>query len=75
MLVVWYLNGINTSLDSLNKEIVAIKLNDSANTIRMARGEDDVVTLKGSEKELSKRVGALERGNGEIKQQLKQLSK
>lgn len=73
--VIWYLNGINTSLDSLNKEIVAIKLNDSANTIRMARVEDDVVIIKNNEKELSKRVGALEKSSAQHDQQLRQLSK
>ena len=31
--VIWYLNGINTSLKTLSDDIVAIKLQDSANSI------------------------------------------
>ena len=73
--VIWYLNGINTSLKTLSDDIVAIKLSDSANSIRMARVEDDVVIIKSNEKELSKRVGALEKSSAQHEQQLRQLSK
>lgn len=61
-LIVWYLNGINGSLQTLSNDIVEIKLADSANSIRMSRLEEDVAIIKSNEKELSKRVGSLERG-------------
>lgn len=60
-LVVWYLNGINSSLKMLSDDIVQIKLTDSANSVRLSRLEADVNTLKSNEKELSKRIGHLER--------------
>ena len=59
--IVWYLNGINSSLKSLSDDIVAIKLADSANAVRMTKIEEEVITLKSNEKEIRQRVGALER--------------
>lgn len=59
--IVWYLNGINSSLKSLSDDIVAIKLSDSANAVRMTKIEEEVITLKSNEKEIRQRVGALER--------------
>lgn len=60
--IVWYLNGINSSLKSLSDDIVAIKLADSANGIRMNKLEEEIITIKSNEKEIRQRVGALERG-------------
>ena len=59
--IVWYLNGINSSLKSLSDDIVEIKLADSANAVRMTKIEEEVITLKSNEKEIRQRVGALER--------------
>ncbi len=59
--IVWYLNGINSSLKNLSDDIVAIKLADSANAVRMTKIEEEVITLKSNEKEIRQRVGALER--------------
>lgn len=70
-----HLESIDNKFDVLTKDIVAIKLQDSANSIRMARVEDDVVIIKNNEKELSKRVGALEKSSAQHEQQLRQLSK
>ncbi len=60
-LIVWYLNGINVSLKTLSDDIVAIKLSDSANAVRMNKIEEEVITLKASDKEIRQRVSALER--------------
>ena len=60
--IVWYLNGINSSLKSLSDDIVAIKLADSANAVRMTKIEEEVITLKSNEKEIRQRIGILERG-------------
>lgn len=73
--VIWYLNGINTSLKTLSDDIVAIKLSDSANNIRMNRIEDDVTNLKSNDKEHSKRLSELEKSSAQHGQQLRQLSK
>ncbi|MGL4674598.1 MAG: hypothetical protein ACRCXK_07040 [Wohlfahrtiimonas sp.] len=73
--VIWYLNGINTSLKTLSDDIVAIKLSDSANNVRMNRIEDDVTNLKSNDKEHSKRLSELEKSSAQHGQQLKQLSK
>lgn len=66
--VIWYLNGINTSLKTLSDDIVAIKLADSANTIT-------INTLKSDVGDLKVRVGALEKSNTQHEQQLRQLNK
>ncbi|OYQ81767.1 hypothetical protein B9T19_03645 [Ignatzschineria sp. F8392] len=60
-LIVWYLNGINISLKTLSDDIIAIKLSDSANAVRMNKIEEEVITLKASDKEIRQRVSALER--------------
>lgn len=73
--VIWYLNGINTSLKTLSDDIVAIKLSDSANNVRMKRIEDDVIYLKDSDKEHYKRLSDLEKATIQHGQQLRQLNK
>ncbi len=71
--IVWYLNGINASLKNLSDDIIDIKLADSANAARMNRLQEDVIGLKAGEKELSKRVGALERVSEKHEHQLQRL--
>ncbi|MGL4673623.1 MAG: hypothetical protein ACRCXK_02055 [Wohlfahrtiimonas sp.] len=75
MAVIWYLNSINTNFDTLNKEILAIKLNDSANTITINTIKSDVIDLKSVNKEVLGRIGSLEKSNAQHEQQLRQLNK
>lgn len=72
---VFLLNGINSNLKELNQEIVTIKLADSANGQRMNRLEDDVSILKAGEKEIIKRVSAIERVSEKHEHQLKRWDK
>ncbi|MBS7814776.1 hypothetical protein PE074_06530 [Wohlfahrtiimonas chitiniclastica] len=58
-----HLESIDNKFDVLTKDIVAIKLQDSANNVRMSRIEDDVVYLKGNDKEHSKRLSELEKSS------------
>lgn len=74
-LVVWYLNGINGSLKTLSDDIIEIKLADSANNQRMSRLNDEVAVIKVNEKELSKRVGELEKTSGQHDQRLNNLER
>lgn len=73
--VVWYLNGINSSLKSLSDDIVQIKLADSANTQKMTHTDSRVSILEVNEKEFSKRVGELERKTDRHDQRLNTLER
>ena len=73
--VIWYLNGINTSLKTLSDDIVAIKLQDSANSITINTIKTDVIDLKVVNKEVLGRIGSLEKSSAQHEQQLRQLSK
>ena len=53
-LMIWFLGQISSNIKELKDDIVEIRLADSANSIRMNRLEDDVLTLKVDVKELSK---------------------
>lgn len=66
--VIWYLNGINTSLKTLSDDIVAIKLQDSANSIT-------INTLKSDVGDLKIKVGELEKSSTQHEQQLRQWNK
>lgn len=70
-----HLKSIDNKFDALSKDIVEIKLSDSANSTRMNRLELDVLDIKSNEKELSKRVSELEKSSGQHDQQLRQLNK
>lgn len=74
-LVVWYLNGINGSLKSLSDDIVEIKLADSANNQKMTHLDGRVSVLEITDKELSKRVGDLEKSKERHDQRLNNLEK
>lgn len=53
-LMIWFLGQISSNIKELKDDIIEIRLADSANSIRMNRLEDDVLTLKVDVKELSK---------------------
>lgn len=53
-LMIWFLGQISMNIKELKDDIIEIRLADSANSIRMNRLEDDVLTLKVDVKELSK---------------------
>lgn len=74
-LAVWYLSGINSSIKTLSNDIVAIKLQDSANTITINTIKADVGDLKVVNKEVLGRIGSLEKSSAQHEQQLRQLSK
>jgi len=63
-----HLESIDNKFDMLTKDIIAIKLQDSANTIT-------ITTLKSDVGDLKVRVGALEKSNAQHEQQLRQLNK
>lgn len=69
------LNGINSNLKELNEEIVSIKLSDSANNQKMTHLSGEVAVLKINEKELSKRVGDLEKSKERHDQRLNNLER
>lgn len=69
------LNGINSNLKELNEEIVSIKLSDSANNQKITHISGEVAVLKVNEKELSKRVGDLERSKERHDQRLNNLER
>jgi len=70
-----HLESIDNKFDMLTKDIIAIKLSDSANAIRMSRIEDDVIYLKSSDKEQLKRLSDLEKTSERHDQQIRQLNK
>lgn len=73
------LKSIDNKFDVLAKDVTDIKMNEHITNGRLVRVEDDVVaikaTVKANEKDLSKRVGDLERSSIQHEQQLRQLSK
>lgn len=73
------LKSIDNKFDVLAKDVTDIKMNEHITNGRLVRVEDDVVaikaTVKANEKDLSKRVGDLERSSIQHEQQLRQLNK
>lgn len=67
-----YLEKISNSLELLTKEVVAIKLSDSANNVRITRIEEDLFNFRNTLHEDSKRIGRLERKQTEHSQMLKE---
>jgi len=74
-LAVWYLSGIDSSIKTLSNDIIAIKLQDSANSITINTIKSDVGDLKVVNKEVLGRIGSLEKSSAQHEQQLRQLSK
>lgn len=70
-----HLESIDNKFDVLTKDIVAIKLQDSANGITINTIKSDVIDLKSVNKEVLGRLGLLEKSNAQHEQQLRQLSK
>ena len=65
----------NRRQEETQREIVAMSKQVAVVVVKLESYEMAQRSLQDEVKELSKRVGALERDNGEIKQQLRQLSK
>ena len=65
----------NRRQEETQREIVAMSKQVAVVVVKLESYEMGQRSLQDEVKELSKRVGALERDNGEIKQQLRQLSK
>ncbi|MBS7829211.1 hypothetical protein J7554_08730 [Wohlfahrtiimonas chitiniclastica] len=70
-----HLESIDNKFDMLTKDIIAIKLQDSANTITINTLKNDVLDLKTVNKEVLGRLGSLEKSSAQHEQQLRQLSK
>lgn len=70
-----HLESIDNKFDVLTKDIVSIKMQDSANSIRMSRLEDDTSYFRTSTKEFDKRVGELEKTVGKHEHQLNTLNR
>ncbi|OYQ90431.1 hypothetical protein B9T10_03675 [Wohlfahrtiimonas chitiniclastica] len=70
-----HLESIDNKFDMLTKDIIAIKLQDSANTITINMLKNDVLDLKTVNKEVLGRLGSLEKSSVQHEQQLRQLSK
>ncbi|MBS7819638.1 hypothetical protein B9T11_07885 [Wohlfahrtiimonas chitiniclastica] len=65
----------NRRQEETQREIVAMSKQVAVVVVKLESYEMAQRSLQDEVKELSKRVGVLERDNGEIKQQLRQLSK
>ncbi|WP_077929232.1 hypothetical protein [Wohlfahrtiimonas populi] len=65
----------NRRQEETQREIVAMSKQVAVVVVKLESYEMAQRSLQDEVKELSKRVGTLERDNGEIKQQLRQLSK
>ena len=70
-----HLESIDNKFDVLTKDIIAIKVNDSANTITINTIKNDVSDLKSENKEVISRIGALEKSSAQHEQQLRQWNK
>lgn len=66
---------MDLKFEVLTKDIVVIKLNDSANTITISNMKNDIESLKQVDKEYAKSIGELQRSSAQHEQQLRQLSK
>lgn len=69
------LDSMDLKFEVLTKDIVVIKLNDSANTITINNMKNDIESLKQVDKEYAKSIGELQRSSAQHEQQLRQLNK